>query len=85
MPKLMKEKETAAMVGMSVHWLRKKRWEGGGIPFVKLSERGAVRYSEETVLQYIDTHFRISTSDKGEHPHVQSTVGSSVEETRRVL
>jgi|BarGraIncu00431A_1022009.scaffolds.fasta_scaffold28094_1 hypothetical protein len=71
MPKLMKEKETAAMVGMSVHWLRKKRWEGGGIPFVKLSERGAVRYSEETVLQYIETHFRISTSDTGEHPRGQ--------------
>ena len=67
MPKLMTEKETALMVGMSVHWLRKKRWEGGGIPFVKMSERGAVRYSEETVLQYIDAHFRISTSDSGEH------------------
>jgi hypothetical protein len=33
MPKLMTEKETAVMVGMSVHWLRRKRWEGGGIPF----------------------------------------------------
>lgn len=32
MPKLMTEKETAAMVGMSVHWLRRKRWEGGGFP-----------------------------------------------------
>jgi hypothetical protein len=83
MPKLMKEKETAAMVGMSVHWLRKKRWEGGGIPFVKLSERGAVRYSEETVLQYIDAHFRISTSDTGEHPRGQSAVGTSAEEMSR--
>ena len=65
MSNLMTEKQTAAMLGMSVHWLRRKRWEGGGIPFVKLSERGAVRYTEETVQQYIDAHFRISTSDPG--------------------
>jgi hypothetical protein len=76
MHKLMTEKETAAMVGMSVHWLRRKRWEGGGIPFVKLSERGAVRYAEETVTQYIDEHFRISTSDTGEHTRSQSFVGT---------
>lgn len=76
MPKLMTEKETALMVGMSVHWLRRKRWEGGGIPFVKMSARGAVRYSEETVLQYIDAHFRISTSDTGEHGRAHSAVGT---------
>jgi hypothetical protein len=76
MQKLMTEKETAALVGMSVHWLRRKRWEGGGIPFVKLSERGAVRYAEETVTQYIDAHFRISTSDTGKHTRVQPTVGT---------
>jgi hypothetical protein len=76
MQKLMTEKETAALVGMSVHWLRRKRWEGGGIPFVKLSEHGAVRYAEETVVQYIDAHFRISTSDTGEHPHVQAAGGT---------
>jgi len=85
MPKLMKEKETAAMVGMSVHWLRKKRWEGGGIPFIKLSERGAVRYSEETVLQYIDTHLRLSTSDTGEHPRGHSSAGNNAEVMRRGL
>jgi len=67
MPKLMTEKETAVMVGMSVHWLRRKRWEGGGIPFIKMSEKGAVRYSEEVVTRYLDAHFRTSTSDNGEH------------------
>lgn len=66
MPKLMTEKETAVMVGMSVHWLRRKRWEGGGIPFIKMSAGGgAVRYTEEAVNQYIDAHFRTSTSDTG--------------------
>lgn len=65
MPKLMTEKETAVMVGMSVHWLRRKRWEGGGIPFIKMCQGGAVRYSEEVVIQYLDAHFRTSTSDAG--------------------
>ena len=64
---LMTEKQTAAIVGMPVHWLRRKRWKGVGIPFVKLSERGAVRYSEEAVLQYIEARFRTSTSDTGKH------------------
>lgn len=65
MPKLMTETETALLVGMSVHWLRRKRWEGGGIPFIKMSKGGAVRYSEETVQQYIASHCRTSTSDPG--------------------
>ena len=72
----MTERETALMVGMSVHWLRKKRWEGGGIPFVKMSEGGAVRYSEETVLKYIETHCRVSTSDGGGHDGRSGTVGA---------
>lgn len=61
MPKLMTETETAAMIGMSVHWLRKKRWEGGGIPFVKMTRHGAVRYTEEAVRQYLDGHYRTGT------------------------
>lgn len=65
MNRLMTEQETAQMVGMSVHWLRRKRWEGGGIPFIKMTQHGAVRYQEEAVRQYIDAHFRTSTSDPG--------------------
>jgi hypothetical protein len=66
MSKLMTEFETALMVGMSVHWLRRKRWEGGGIPFIKMADgKGAVRYSEEEVQRYIEAHCRRSTSDDG--------------------
>ena len=72
MPKLMTEKETAAMLGMSVHWLRKKRWEGGGIPYIKMTERGAVRYSEEIVMQYLDTRFRTCTSGTCEQDSPQA-------------
>jgi len=77
MPKLMTEKETAVMVGMSVHWLRRKRWEGGGIPFIKMTEKGAVRYSEEVVIRYLDAHFRTSTSDTGEHGILQLLPGDA--------
>jgi len=72
MTRLMTEKETALMVGMSVHWLRRKRWEGGGIPFIKMSQRGAVRYAEDTVQEYLTAHFRTSTSDSGDDRHLLS-------------
>jgi len=67
MSRLMTERETATVVGMSVHWLRRKRWQGGGIPYVKMGKGGAVRYTEESVQQFIQSHFRTSTSDTGEH------------------
>lgn len=62
---LLKEQEVASMTGMSVHWLRRKRWEGGGIPFIKLSAHGAVRYQPESVAEYIESRIRRSTSDCG--------------------
>jgi len=66
MPRLMTETETAVLVGMSVHWLRRKRWEGGGIPFIKMADGGgAVRYSVDTVQAYLDSRFRTSTKDPG--------------------
>jgi hypothetical protein len=51
---------------MSVHWLRRKRWEGGGIPFIKMTDGGAVRYSGKTVQSYLDSRFRTSTRDPGD-------------------
>lgn len=59
---LMKEQEVAGMIGMSVHWLRRKRWTGGGIPYVQLSSGGAVRYREEDVKEFLDERVRCSTS-----------------------
>ena len=54
------------MVGMSVHWLRRKRWEGGGIPLIKMTDGGAVRYSEDIVQRYLASHLRSSTKDPGQ-------------------
>lgn len=66
MSELLKEAQVAQMTAMSVYWLRRKRWEGGGIPFVKLGgERGAVRYRREDVESFVSGRVRISTSDEG--------------------
>lgn len=64
---LLKESEVAHLTGMSIHWLRRKRWSGGGIPYIKLGvgERGAVRYRPEDVDAYVVDRVRKSTSDQG--------------------
>ncbi|TSK07033.1 MAG: helix-turn-helix domain-containing protein [Geobacter sp.] len=63
MQRLLNEKEVAEQIGVSVHWLRKKRITGGGIPFVKLSDgKGAVRYDQEAVETFMLGRVRRSTS-----------------------
>lgn len=54
--KLLTEHEVAALIRKSVHWLRRKRWEGGteSIPYRKLGS--AVRYAESDVLKWIAQH-----------------------------
>ena len=52
--KLLTEQEVAALIRKSVHWLRRKRWEGGAdsIPYRKLG--ASVRYAEADVLCWIE-------------------------------
>ncbi len=58
------EKEAAPIVGMSVAWLQRKRWEGGGPPYVKYDR--AVRYRVEDLVAWIEAHAgRESTSHAG--------------------
>lgn len=66
MSNLLNEKEVSKLIGMSVHWLRRKRWSGGGIPYCKLGERGAVRYRSSDVEEFIAGKVRKSTSDQGQ-------------------
>jgi len=63
MANLINEKEMAQMIGMSVHWLRRKRWSGGGIPYVKMSDGGAVRYRREDGEKYVNGRLCRSTSE----------------------
>lgn len=62
--KLLKEKEVAEMIGMSVHWLRRMRIVGGGIPFIKMSDsaKGGIRYEDAAVEAFKRSRVRTSTS-----------------------
>jgi len=63
--KPLKEKEAAEIIGLSVHWLRRKRWEGGGPKFLKLGNgtNAAVRYLAEDLQDFISMHRASSTSE----------------------
>ncbi len=61
---LLKEQEVAKILKLEVSTLRRWRWEGRGIPFLKLE--GAVRYDINTVREYLSSQRRTSTSDTGE-------------------
>ncbi len=66
--KLLTEHEVAAIIRKSVHWLRRKRWEGGieSIPYRKLGS--SVRYAEADVLNWLEQHnLQTSTSQGGHH------------------
>ena len=63
---LLKETDVEPMINMSVFWLRRKRWSGGGIPFIKVGDNGAVRYRREDVEAFISSRVRKSTSDNGQ-------------------
>ncbi|WHP06961.1 helix-turn-helix domain-containing protein [Acinetobacter corruptisaponis] len=51
----------AAILGVSLSWLQKKRCEGGGIPFSKLHYRKII-YKKADVLAYIERQRIQSTS-----------------------
>lgn len=62
--KLITEKEAARITGLSIAWFQRKRWEGGGPPYVKFDH--AVRYKESDLETWINAHSgRRSTSDAG--------------------
>jgi len=61
--KLLREKEVAIQIGMSVHWLRRKRITGGGIPYIKMGENGAIRYESGAIEAFTEQYRRKSTSE----------------------
>jgi predicted DNA-binding transcriptional regulator AlpA len=58
--RLVDEHQTAAILGLSVKTLRRWRWAGREVPFIKLG--GAVRYDLADLQAYIDGHRCQSTS-----------------------
>ncbi len=52
------ENQVAERLGVSVKLLRKHRWEGKGLPYVKFGAR--VLYAEPEVVEFLQKH-RIET------------------------
>ena len=50
--KLITEKDAATLFGLSVSWFQRKRWAGGGPPFIKFDR--AVRYRETELNAWIN-------------------------------
>ena len=52
------ENQVSERLGVSVKLLRKHRWEGKGLPYVKFGAR--ILYAEPEVVEYLQKH-RIET------------------------
>lgn len=65
LPKLLTEQEAAEILNVKVSTLRRWRWSGGKIGFVKIGE--AVRYHPRIIEEYIARRARTSTSDSDNH------------------
>ncbi len=59
-PELLDEKETAALLRVSVAKLQRDRWAGTGMPFIKLGR--SVRYSKQTLFEHCEAQTHISTT-----------------------
>jgi len=59
-PILLTPKQAARHLNLSVSWLAKRRLAGDGPTYVKL--RGAVRYGEASLQQWMKAQQRTSTS-----------------------
>jgi predicted DNA-binding transcriptional regulator AlpA len=51
---LLHERDAARVLGISIHWLRRKRWEGGGPAYIKYGR--AVRYRCSDLEKWIADH-----------------------------
>ena len=60
--KFLTAKEAAALYGVSLSWLAKRRMGGDGPPFVKVGR--SVRYTETGLIQWAKSRQRLSTSEQ---------------------
>jgi hypothetical protein len=61
------EYQAAKRLGVSVHKLRRDRWAGGGVPFLKIG--GRIVYRSGDIDAYETSRIRKSTSDHGATDH----------------
>jgi len=55
------ETKAAEYLGLSVHWMRRARWAGGGPAYIKY--RRAVLYLPSVLHEFRQARIRQSTSD----------------------
>ena len=60
--RLLTAKDAANLLRVSQSWLAKARMRGDGPPYVKLGR--AIRYREGTLLQWLRSRQRLSTSEQ---------------------
>lgn len=51
---LLHEAQAAKLLGVSIAWMQRKRWEGDGPAYIKYSR--AVRYEPAAIDAWIDRH-----------------------------
>ena len=60
---LLTETSTANALGVKPATLRRWRWAGKGLPFIKIGS--LVKYAQKDVEAYIENNRRANTSNKG--------------------
>ena len=60
--KLFKQSEIAQIIRKSTAWLERKRWEGGGPPFMKIGRN--VLYRESDFLVWLESQPCISSTSE---------------------
>jgi predicted DNA-binding transcriptional regulator AlpA len=60
--RLLTPKEAANVLRLSTSWLAKARMRGDGPPYAKLGR--CIRYAEGNLLQWMESHLRLSTSER---------------------
>lgn len=76
--------EASARTGMSRAWFQRKRWEGGGPPYLKMPGRaGRALYPIDELDRYFEGRMRTSTCDPGPAPET-SQGGRQAAKVRRI-
>ena len=61
--RLVDEREAAEVLGLKIATLRRWRWAGSSLPFIRIGR--AIRYSPSDLQAFIEAGRRHSTSDSG--------------------
>jgi predicted DNA-binding transcriptional regulator AlpA len=59
---LLRAKETARLLKVSLSWLAKARMRGDGPPYIRIGR--SIRYAEAALFQWMRSRQRLSTSEQ---------------------